>query len=120
MSIYCCTVCVPFYDSLIFLPSYRLFFRYNPFGLSNQSEMNHASVWIHSHLETDASVCLRKDEVYQEYRSYCERHAIKSLNTADFGKAMKRCFPNVKPRRLGQRGQSKYCYGGLKKKTNVS
>ena len=33
---------------------------------------------------------------------------MKPLNTADFGKVMKRAFPNVKPRRLGQRGQSKY------------
>lgn len=33
---------------------------------------------------------------------------MKTLNTADFGKVMKRAFPNVKPRRLGQRGQSRY------------
>lgn len=29
---------------------------------------------------------------------------------------MKHVFPHVKPRRLGQRGNSKYCYSGLKKK----
>ncbi|KAF5394293.1 hypothetical protein PHET_11888 [Paragonimus heterotremus] len=44
---------------------------------------------------------------------------MKTLNTADFGKVMKRAFPNVKPRRLGQRGQSRYCYGGMRKKTEV-
>lgn len=27
-------------------------------------------------------------------------------------------FPNVRPRRLGQRGNSRYCYSGLRKKTN--
>ncbi|KAK3580130.1 hypothetical protein CHS0354_034070 [Potamilus streckersoni] len=32
---------------------------------------------------------------------------------------MKCVFPNVKPRRLGQRGQSRYCYGGLRKKLDV-
>ncbi|XP_064645173.1 uncharacterized protein LOC135498721 [Lineus longissimus] len=44
---------------------------------------------------------------------------MKPLNTADFGKVMKRAFPNVKPRRLGQRGQSKYCYSGLRKRLEL-
>lgn len=35
---------------------------------------------------------------------------------ADFGKAMKHAFPCIKPRRLGQRGNSRYCYSGLRKK----
>ena len=39
---------------------------------------------------------------------YCESHGYKFLSQADFGKVMKCVFPNVKPRRLGQRGQSKY------------
>ena len=52
-------------------------------------------------------------------RSYCELHNLKPLNTADFGKVMKRAFPGVKPRRLGQRGQSRYCYGGMRKRLEV-
>ncbi|PAA58942.1 hypothetical protein BOX15_Mlig002899g2, partial [Macrostomum lignano] len=86
-----------------------------PLQLSNQAEQAHAHTWILSHLEEDPTVCLRKDEVYSDYKQYCEAHGCKPLNTADFGKAMKRAFPGVKPRRLGQRGQSKYCYGGLRK-----
>lgn len=31
---------------------------------------------------------------------------------------MKQIFPNIKPRRLGQRGNSRYCYSGLRKKVN--
>lgn len=31
---------------------------------------------------------------------------------------MKQIFPNIKPRRLGQRGNSRYCYSGLRKKIN--
>jgi hypothetical protein len=41
-------------------------------------------------------------------RLYCDTHNLKPLSTADFGKLMKSVFPNVKPRRLGQRGQSRY------------
>ncbi|CAH8441436.1 unnamed protein product [Dicrocoelium dendriticum] len=87
--------------------------------LSNQVEQSQAYTWIMSHLEEDPSTCLRKDEVYDDYRAYCDKHHMKTLNTADFGKVMKRAFPNVKPRRLGQRGQSRYCYGGMRKKTEV-
>ncbi|CAL8104744.1 unnamed protein product [Calicophoron daubneyi] len=87
--------------------------------LSNQVEQSQAYTWIMSHLEEDPSTCLRKDEVYEDYKAYCDKHHMKTLNTADFGKVMKRAFPNVKPRRLGQRGQSRYCYGGMRKKTEV-
>ncbi|CAH8464646.1 unnamed protein product [Heterobilharzia americana] len=87
--------------------------------LSNQVEQSQAYTWIMSHLEEDPATCLRKDEVYDDYRAYCEKHHMKTLNTADFGKVMKRAFPNVKPRRLGQRGQSRYCYGGMRKKTEI-
>jgi len=32
---------------------------------------------------------------------------------------MKNVFPNMKARRLGTRGKSKYCYSGLRKKAFV-
>ncbi|KFM65036.1 DNA-binding protein RFX7, partial [Stegodyphus mimosarum] len=32
---------------------------------------------------------------------------------------MKQIFPSVKPRRLGTRGNSRYCYSGLRKKVDV-
>ncbi len=36
--------------------------------LSNQIEQSQAYTWIMSHLEEDQSTCLRKDEVYEDYR----------------------------------------------------
>ena len=49
-------------------------------------------------------------------RGYCTENSVKPLSTADFGKVMKQVFPNVRPRRLGTRGHSRYCYSGLRKK----
>lgn len=60
-----------------------------------------------------------KCEVYEDYKYYCEQNKFEKLCVADFGKAMRQMFPNVKPRRLGQRGNSKYCYSGLRKKMLV-
>ena len=42
-------------------------------------------------------------------------NGFKALSTADFGKVMKQVFPDVRARRLGHRGASKYCHSGLKK-----
>ena len=75
--------------------------------------------WIQSHLEEDPTVSLPKQEVYEEYKVFCDSNKFEPLCVADFGKAMKHVFPKVKPRRLGQRGNSKYCYSGLRKKINI-
>ena len=39
---------------------------------------------------------------------------MKPLSTADFGKVMKQVYPGVRPRRLGTRGNSRYCYSGMR------
>lgn len=38
------------------------------FQISNQVEQGYAFTWIKSHLEEDPSTCLRKDEVYDDYK----------------------------------------------------
>lgn len=42
------------------------------------------------------------------FRSYCDNLGYHPLSAADFGKIMKNVFPNMKARRLGTRGKSKY------------
>ncbi|RWS31163.1 uncharacterized protein B4U80_10324 [Leptotrombidium deliense] len=91
----------------------------NPFGKKADVEVAQTWTWIQSHLEEDPSTSLPKHEVYEEYRCFCQASKFEPLCVADFGKAMKQIFPRVKPRRLGQRGNSKYCYSGLKKKLVV-
>lgn len=86
----------------------------NPLG--SRCEIQLTITWIRTHLEMNSEVSLPKREVYNEYTHYCNLNNIKALSTADFGKVMKQVFPGVRPRRLGQRGASKYCYSGLRKK----
>lgn len=43
-----------------------------------------------------------------DFRSYCDNLGYHALSAADFGKIMKNVFPNMKARRLGTRGKSKY------------
>lgn len=52
-------------------------------------------------------------------RAYCAREDVKPLSTADFGKVMKQIFPSIRPRRLGTRGNSRYCYAAMRKTTKL-
>lgn len=51
--------------------------------------------------------------------AYCAREDVKPLSTADFGKVMKQIFPSIRPRRLGTRGNSRYCYAAMRKTTKL-
>ncbi|XP_071444668.1 DNA-binding protein RFX7 [Hetaerina americana] len=90
----------------------------NPLG--SRFEIQQTITWIKTHLEEDPDVSLPKQEVYDEYLGYCNNNAMKPLSTADFGKVMKQVFPRVRPRRLGTRGNSRYCYSGLRKRMKLS
>lgn len=90
----------------------------NPLG--SRSEIQQTIVWIRTHLEEDSEVSMPKHEVYDEYQVYCANSSMKGLSTADFGKVMKQVFPRVRPRRLGMRGHSRYCYAGLRRRVSLS
>ncbi|KAL6424249.1 hypothetical protein ACFW04_009823 [Cataglyphis niger] len=89
----------------------------NPLG--NRYEIHQTIMWIKTHLEEDPDVSLPKQEVYDEYNIYCIRNSMKPLSTADFGKVMKQVYPRVRPRRLGTRGNSRYCYAGMRKRIKL-
>ncbi|KAJ9584251.1 hypothetical protein L9F63_021413, partial [Diploptera punctata] len=89
----------------------------NPLG--SRFEIHQTITWIKTHLEEDQDISLPKQDVYDEYIAYCNSNAMKPLSTADFGKVMKQVFPRVRPRRLGTRGNSRYCYAGMRKKMKL-
>nr|XP_047910565.1 LOW QUALITY PROTEIN: DNA-binding protein RFX5 [Anser cygnoides] len=84
------------------------------------AEYMHACNWIRNHLEEHTDTCLPKQDVYDAYKQYCDNLCCRPLSTANFGKIIREIFPNIKARRLGGRGQSKYCYSGIRRKTVVS
>ncbi|CAN9507049.1 unnamed protein product [Ophioblennius macclurei] len=86
---------------------------------SSRVQQVHAFNWIRNHLEEYPETSLPKQEVYDEYKSFCDNLNYHPLSAADFGKMMKNVFPNMKARRLGMRGKSKYCYSGLRKRPFV-
>ncbi|XP_020361038.1 DNA-binding protein RFX5 isoform X2 [Oncorhynchus kisutch] len=83
----------------------------------NTADQLHTCNWIRSHLEEHVDTCLPKQDVYETYKRYCENLQHRPLSAANFGKIIRDIFPNIKARRLGGRGQSKYCYSGIRRKT---
>ncbi|PIK60669.1 putative DNA-binding protein RFX5-like, partial [Apostichopus japonicus] len=77
---------------------------------SNREEHTKAYNWICSHLEESPDTSMPKQDVYEEYKAYCDSFTISAVCPADFGKIMKGVFPNMKRRRLGTRGKSRYPY----------
>lgn len=90
----------------------------NPLG--SRLEIHHTITWIKTHLQEDPEVSLPKQDVYEQYLEFCQGNSVKPLSTADFGKVMKQVYPNVRPRRLGTRGHSRYCYAGLRKRMHLA
>uniref|UniRef100_A0A8C3MRA2 Uncharacterized protein n=1 Tax=Geospiza parvula TaxID=87175 RepID=A0A8C3MRA2_GEOPR len=72
------------------------------------AEHMHACSWIRNHLEEHTDTCLPKQDVYDAYKRYCDNLGCRPLSTANSGKIIREIFPNIKARRLGGRGQSKY------------
>ncbi|KAM4665244.1 DNA-binding protein RFX5 [Discoglossus pictus] len=89
-------------------------------GSVSTAEHMYACTWIRNHLEEHTDTCLPKQDVYDAYKRYCDNLCGRPLSVANFGKIIREIFPNIKARRLGGRGQSKYCYSGLRRKSMVS
>ncbi|KAF8472458.1 RFX DNA-binding domain-containing protein [Kalaharituber pfeilii] len=64
----------------------------------------------------DTTIAVPRNRVYARYVSMCANERIKPLNPASFGKLVRLMYPEIKTRRLGVRGHSKYHYCGIKLK----
>jgi phage/plasmid-associated DNA primase len=55
--------------------------------------------------------------MFEHYKAYCTSNDLTPVNSATFGKLLRVVFPELKTRRLGVRGQSKYHYCGIRVRT---
>ncbi|EMR08715.1 hypothetical protein PNEG_02893 [Pneumocystis murina B123] len=70
--------------------------------------------WLMRNCEAIPDVAVPRNRIYAHYVSVCAHERIKPLNPASFGKLVRMVYPDIKTRRLGVRGQSKYHYCGMK------
>jgi len=79
-----------------------------------KDECNPARMYLRENLEADTNNWIGVDEIYTEYSEYCEASGFKRLNKSNFGKEVKREFPNVeKKRKRDETGSLFYAYTGI-------
>lgn len=73
-----------------------------------------ATAWLRRSCVASPSSVVPRNRIYARYLEICTKYNLKPLNPASFGKLVRVVFPDIKTRRLGVRGQSKYHYSGVK------
>lgn len=70
--------------------------------------------WVQQSCEAFHSSVVPRNRIYARYVQLCANFNLSPLAPANFGKVLRILFPNLKTRRLGMRGKSKYHYCGIK------
>ncbi|KZT62978.1 hypothetical protein CALCODRAFT_425563 [Calocera cornea HHB12733] len=86
---------------------------------SDRAKQSFVQLWLTTNYQVYPDGNVPRQGLYMSYRRVCEEYQIPHINTATLGKAIRLCFPNIKTRRLGVRGNSKYHYCGIRP-TNAS
>lgn len=76
--------------------------------------------WLLDTYEMADGESLPRSIVYMHYQNFCSKCNVGPVNPASFGKLIRSVFANIKTRRLGTRGHSKYHYFGIKIKSKLS
>ncbi|KAG9050540.1 hypothetical protein FS837_004724 [Tulasnella sp. UAMH 9824] len=84
---------------------------------SDRAKQVFVQAWLSANYAPYPDGNVPRQGLYNSYRRVCDQYNIPHINTATLGKAIRLCFPNIKTRRLGVRGNSKYHYCGIRPAT---
>lgn len=73
-----------------------------------------AMSWVQLLCEPSHTSVVPRNRIYARYVQLCANFNLSPLAPANFGKILRILFPNLKTRRLGMRGKSKYHYCGIR------
>ncbi|BFZ57292.1 hypothetical protein PYCC9005_004343 [Savitreella phatthalungensis] len=74
----------------------------------------YAHQWLALECELAPDVAVPRNRMYGAYVDLCARERLRPVNSAGFGRLVRLVYPDVKTRRLGIRGESKYHYCGVR------
>ncbi|CEG81692.1 Putative Sak1 [Rhizopus microsporus] len=74
----------------------------------------HVTTWARSNYIQERDHNVPRRNMYEHYKAHCAARNLTPVNSATFGKLIRVVFPDLKTRRLGVRGQSKYHYCGIR------
>ncbi|ETW83948.1 hypothetical protein HETIRDRAFT_170415 [Heterobasidion irregulare TC 32-1] len=86
---------------------------------SDRAKQIFVQAWLTANYAPYPDGNVPRQGLYFSYRKVCDQYGIPHINTATLGKAIRLCFPTIKTRRLGVRGNSKYHYCGIRPATSA-
>ncbi|KAI0832450.1 hypothetical protein BC628DRAFT_1309037 [Trametes gibbosa] len=86
---------------------------------SDRAKQIFVQAWLTANYSPYPDGNVPRQGLYFSYRRVCDQYGIPHINTATLGKAIRLCFPTIKTRRLGVRGNSKYHYCGIRPATSA-
>ncbi|KAF9485347.1 hypothetical protein BDN70DRAFT_871377 [Pholiota conissans] len=86
---------------------------------SDRAKQIFVQAWLTANYAPYPDGNVPRQGLYFSYRRVCDQYGIPHINTATLGKAIRLCFPTIKTRRLGVRGNSKYHYCGIRPATQA-
>ncbi|KAH9482670.1 DNA-binding protein RFX2 [Psilocybe cubensis] len=86
---------------------------------SDRAKQIFVQAWLSANYAPYPDGNVPRQGLYFSYRRVCDQYGIPHINTATLGKAIRLCFPTIKTRRLGVRGNSKYHYCGIRPATSA-
>ncbi|KIP10624.1 hypothetical protein PHLGIDRAFT_115381 [Phlebiopsis gigantea 11061_1 CR5-6] len=86
---------------------------------SDRAKQIFVQAWLTANYAPYPDGNVPRQGLYFSYRRVCDQYGIPHINTATLGKAIRLCFPTIKTRRLGVRGNSKYHYCGIRPATST-
>jgi regulatory factor X len=86
---------------------------------SDRAKQIFVQAWLTANYAPYPDGNVPRQGLYFSYRRVCDQYGIPHINTATLGKAIRLCFPSIKTRRLGVRGNSKYHYCGIRPATSA-
>ncbi|XP_072180053.1 transcription factor RFX4-like [Diadema setosum] len=83
-------------------------------SIQNTGQATTTYEWLMQNYEASQGYSLPRCLIYDHYCECCQKDNMQPVNAASFGKMIRQVFTELKTRRLGTRGQSKYHYYGIR------
>ncbi|KAG0167986.1 DNA-binding protein rfx2 [Apophysomyces sp. BC1034] len=82
-------------------------------ALTDKATSQLVTHWVRENYQYQQDHNVPRRGMYEHYKTFCRTRGTQPVNSATFGKLIRTVFPEIKTRRLGTRGQSKYHYCGI-------
>ncbi|KAI8976032.1 RFX DNA-binding domain-containing protein [Pilobolus umbonatus] len=86
----------------------------DPSIITDREASLHVTRWVRDNYVQERDHNVPRMNMFEHYKTHCIAHHLTPVNSATFGKLLRIVFPELKTRRLGVRGQSKYHYCGIR------